>query len=217
MNHKISPSLLSADFTNLGRDIEIVNDSEADWFHLDVMDGIFVPNISFGQPVISKIKQISKKPLDVHLMITDPDRYIKEFKDCGADILTVHYEACQHLHRTINRIKDLGMVAGVALNPHTSISLLENIIKDLDLIMIMSVNPGFGGQTFIENTHNKVSQLREMIIRCGTNCLIEVDGGINLENAKELIHSGADILVAGKTVFGSKKPLETINELKNLI
>ena len=210
----IAPSLLSADFGNLQKDIEFVNNSNADWFHLDIMDGVFVPNISFGFPVISYIKKFAKKPLDVHLMIVQPERYIKEFKKAGADILTVHYEAVTHLHRTIYSIKDEGMKAGVVLNPHTNVILLEDIIRDLDLVLLMSVNPGFGGQTFIENTYSKIEKLNELIISKDANVLIEVDGGVNTTNSKKLVKAGADVLVAGNAIFKSDDPLKTIDELK---
>lgn len=212
----ISPSLLSADFTNLKDDIEMVNKSEADWFHLDIMDGVFVPNISYGLPVVEQINKLAEKPLDVHLMIIDPDRYIEAFKKAGADILTVHYEACTHLHRTVQNIKQNGMKAGVSLNPHTPVSVLEDIIGDLDLVLLMSVNPGFGGQSFIENTYNKVEKLKNLITEKNANTIIEIDGGVNLETGKKLIDAGANALVAGSFVFGSSDPTETISKLKNL-
>lgn len=212
----IAPSVLSSDFANLQRDVEMINNSDADWFHVDVMDGVFVPNISFGFPVIKAIKKHAKKPLDVHLMIENPDDYVAEFKESGADILTVHYEACTHLHRTIQNIKANGMQAGVALNPHTPIELLENVIEDLDLVLIMSVNPGFGGQKFIENAVYKVEQLANLIHKKGSHAKIEVDGGVNLETGKRLVMAGADALVAGSFVFGSDNPSETITKLKGL-
>ena len=212
----IAPSILAADFANLQSDIEIVNRSKADWFHLDVMDGVFVPNISFGIPVIKAIKKHATKPLDVHLMIVDPDRFIKDFKKAGADILTVHYEACTHLHRTLQAIKAEGMKAGVSLNPHTPVSLLKEVINDIDVVLIMSVNPGFGGQKFIENTYNKVKELRDLIDRSKSETLIEIDGGVNLETGAKLLKSGADALVAGSFVFRSEDPENTISELKKL-
>mgnify|MGYP003429355711 FL=1 len=215
MSNIISPSLLSADFGNLSSDIQILNNSEADWLHLDIMDGIFVPNISFGMPIVRKVRELSEKPLDVHLMIMQPERYIEEFKRCGADLLTVHYEACTHLHRTIHQIKDMDMLAGVALNPHTPISLLEDIINDVDLVLIMSVNPGFGGQKFIERTYQKVRDLKEMIECNGSETLIEVDGGVNLDNAPLLREAGVDAFVAGNTVFKAANPIETISLLKD--
>jgi ribulose-phosphate 3-epimerase len=216
MAHLISPSLLSADFGNLQKDIEMINQSEADWFHLDIMDGVFVPNISFGFPVIKFIKKHAKKPLDVHLMIVDPDRYIEDFQKAGADLLTVHYETCNHLHRTIQNIKSKKMKAGVSLNPHTPVNLLKDIIADLDLVLIMSVNPGFGGQKFIPNTIDKIKELKELIIQKNSNALIEVDGGIDNKNAKILIEAGCDVLVAGSYIFGSQNQLETIKDLKTL-
>ena len=216
MAHLIAPSILSADFANLQRDIEMINSSEADWFHIDVMDGVFVPNISFGFPVIRQINKYAKKPLDVHLMIVEPDRYFERFKEVGADIISVHYEACQHLHRSIQAIKALGLKAGVVLNPHASVYVLEDILADVDLVMLMSVNPGFGGQKFIKNTIVKIERLKELIAKTGSNAVIEVDGGVNLSNAVDLIRAGADVLVAGNTVFGSDDPVETISKLKNI-
>jgi ribulose-phosphate 3-epimerase len=216
MKHLIAPSILSADFANLQADVEMINDSYADWFHVDVMDGVFVPNISFGFPVITAIKHYAKKPLDVHLMIVDPDRYLEQFKKAGADILTVHIEACTHLHRTVSAIKQLGMKAGVALNPHTSVNLLEDIIEDIDLVCLMSVNPGFGGQKFIENTYDKIKKLRALALAKGTDLLIEVDGGVSTHNALALLKAGADVLVAGNAVFGDENPQGIITELKKL-
>jgi ribulose-phosphate 3-epimerase len=214
MSRLIAPSILSADFNRLGKDIEMINKSEADYIHFDVMDGVFVPNISFGIPVIQHVNKIAQKPLDVHLMIVDPDRFIEPFVKAGASILTVHYEACQHLHRTIQQIKSFGVKASVCLNPHTPVFLLEEIISDLDMVLLMSVNPGFGGQAFIENTYKKVKQLKALIEKSGADCLIEVDGGVNNETGKLLFEAGADVLVAGSFVFNSENPSETISKLK---
>jgi len=216
LNHKISPSILAADFNNLGKDILMINQSEADWIHFDVMDGVFVPNISFGLPVIQAVKKLADKPLDVHLMIINPDPFIKPFRDSGADILTVHYEVCNHLHRTVGAIKNEGMKAGVCLNPHTPVHLLEDIINEIDVVLLMSVNPGFGGQKFIENTYLKVLNLRRMIEEKGADTLIEIDGGVNLETGKLLFEAGADVLVAGSFVFDSKNPILTIHQLRNV-
>jgi len=214
MKYRIAPSVLSADFANLQNDIEMINRSKADWFHVDVMDGVFVPNISFGMPVVKAIHKHAKKPLDVHLMIVDPDRYIQDFKACGAEILTVHFEACTHLHRTLQAIRNAGMRAGVAINPHTPVTALTDILSDVDLVLLMSVNPGFGGQSFIENTFNKLTQLKKLREEKGLSFLIEIDGGVNGTNADKLIHAGADVLVAGNFVFSSANPEATIEALK---
>ncbi|MBE6330188.1 MAG: ribulose-phosphate 3-epimerase [Bacteroidales bacterium] len=216
MAHLIAPSLLSADFSDLRKDIEMVNSSVADWFHLDVMDGVFVPNISFGTPVIEAVKRYASKPLDVHLMIVNPDKFIDDYHKMGADVLNVHCEACTHLHRTIQKIKSLGMKAGVTLNPHTSITAVEEILPDLDVVMLMSVNPGFGGQKFIENTLDKTSRLKDLIGKRNSKALIEIDGGVNFETGEKLLKSGADILVAGSFVFGASDPIDTIEKLKAL-
>ena len=215
-NTLIAPSVLSADFANLQRDIEMINNSDADWFHVDIMDGVFVPNISFGMPVLEAISRHAKKTVDVHLMIVNPDQYIKTFAELGANNLTVHFEACTHLHRTLQAIKAEGMKAGVAINPHTNVSLLEDIINDIDLVCIMSVNPGFGGQSFIENTYNKVKSLKEIITRNNASTLIEIDGGVSDKNAAKLVEAGADVLVAGNYVFKSDNPVTTITGLKKM-
>lgn len=215
MNHLVAPSILAADFANLQRDIELINNSEADWVHVDIMDGQFVPNISFGFPVIKAFKKHSKKPLDVHLMIVEPDRYLKDFKEAGASIITVHLEACPNLHRTIQFIKELGCKAGVALNPHSPVSLLADIISDLDLVLIMSVNPGFGGQRFIEHTYKKLDDINKLSKQLNPGLLIEVDGGVDINNASKLIAAGAQVLVAGSSVFSANNPTEAITYLKN--
>ncbi len=215
-HHRIAPSILSADFANLQESVEMLNASEADWIHVDIMDGVFVPNMSFGFPVLQSIKFHAKKPLDVHLMIVDPDRYLERFKEAGARGLTVHYEACTHLHRTIHAIKELGMRAGVAINPHTPIQALEPIIKDIDLVCVMSVNPGFGGQKFIEGTYAKVRALKQLIIANEAHALIEIDGGVSHHNSLALLKAGADVLVAGNAVFSSEDPIETIAEMKGM-
>jgi len=217
MGHLVSPSILEADFGNLARDILLINKSIADWIHCDIMDGVFVPNISFGFPVIEHVKRIAKKPLDVHLMIMDPDRYLTRFREAGADILTVQYEACVHLQRTVTEIRKLGMKAGIAINPHTPVMLLKNILQYIDMVLIMTVNPGFGGQSFIMESYNKIAELRKMIDEGGYNVLIEVDGGIDTENARKLVEKGVNVLVAGNSVFSSKDPVETIRKLKELI
>ena len=216
MSHLVAPSMLSADFTNLQKEVEFVNHSEADWFHLDVMDGMFVPNITFGMPVIAQMKKHAQKPFDVHLMIEAPDRYIADFAKAGADILSVQYETCPHLHRTVQLIKSHGMKASVALNPHTPVSVLEDILPDLDMVLVMSVNPGFGGQSFIENTYRKLEKITEMKSRLNKELLIEVDGGVTLNNAADLVKAGVDVLVAGSTVFKSGDPEKTISELKSV-
>ena len=214
--HLIAPSVLAADFSNLQRDIEMINESDADWFHIDIMDGVFVPNISFGMPVLRDIKKHAKKTIDVHLMIVNPDQYIETFASLGADILTVHWEACTHMHRTIQAIKASDMKAGIALNPHSSVNQLKDIIKDIDLVCLMSVNPGFGGQSFIENTFDKVKELKELIQSSRSDCQLEIDGGVTNENAKKLVQAGVNILVAGSYIFKSSNPTETISKLVNL-
>lgn len=216
MKHKIAPSLLAADFLHLQKEVEMINNSEADWLHMDIMDGVFVPNISFGFPVLDAVKPILKKPMDVHLMIVEPQKFVKEVAAVGAYMMNVHYEACTHLHRTIGAIKEAGMKAAVTLNPHSPISLLEDIIQDLDMVLLMSVNPGFGGQRFIEHSVNKTARLKEMIRERGLDTLIEVDGGVNLETGKRLLEAGADVLVAGSFVFSSPDPIQTIKELKEM-
>lgn len=217
MGHLVSPSLLAADFGNLANDVLLINKSMADWIHCDIMDGLFVPNISFGFPIIKHVKKIAEKPLDVHLMIMDPDRYLTRFREAGADILTVQYEACVHLQRTVTEIRNLGMKAGVAINPHTPVMLLKNILQYIDMVLIMTVNPGFGGQSFIMESFNKIAELRKMIDERGYNVLIEVDGGIDTENARKLVETGVNVLVAGYSVFSSKDPVDTIRRLKELI
>jgi ribulose-phosphate 3-epimerase len=215
MSRLIAPSLLAADFANLQRDIEMINNSEADWIHLDIMDGIFVPNISFGIPVVQAVKKYARKPLDVHLMIMEPDKFLQKFRDAGADLLNVHIEVCKHLHRTIEEIKEMGLRAGVTLNPHTPVHMLEEIIQYIDMVLIMSVNPGYGGQKFIETSLDKIRKTKSLVDHTGSKALIEVDGGVDLSNAALLYEAGVDILVAGTTVFQSKDPLKMIGELKN--
>jgi ribulose-phosphate 3-epimerase len=210
----IAPSILAADFANLQREVVMLNDSAADWIHVDIMDGVFVPNISFGIPVTAAIKRHAKKPLDVHLMIVHPERYVEEFRKAGAEIISVHAEACPHLHRNVQQIKALGAKAGVAINPHTPVSVLEHVIQDIDLVCLMSVNPGFGGQKFIEETYNKVGELKNLIVRKSSNALIEIDGGVNQQNAPLLARAGADVLVAGNFVFSAENPVKVIATLK---
>ena len=215
MSNKIAPSILSADFLNLQRDIEMINESEADWIHLDIMDGVFVPNLTFGIPIISAVNKFSKKPLDVHMMVVDPDRYFKYFRDAGASLISFHYESSRHIHRSVHAIKSLGVKAGVAINPHSNVDLLEDIISDLDFVCLMAVNPGFGGQRFIERTYTKIDKLKDLIKKNNSSALIEVDGGVDQKNAPELFRTGADILVTGNTVFSSKNPKNTIALMKN--
>jgi ribulose-phosphate 3-epimerase len=214
MKNLVAPSLLSADFYNLKSAVELIENSDADWYHLDIMDGVFVPNISFGLPILKSLKKHTTKPFDTHLMIVEPDRYIDDFHKAGADLLVVHYEACTHLHRTISKIKSTGMKAGVSLNPHTSVQLLKDVIQDLDMVLLMSVNPGFGGQSFIENTYNKIKDLKEIINEKNPDCLIQIDGGVTEKNAKQLVDAGADVLVAGSYVFGAEDPKEAIKKIK---
>ncbi len=214
MSHLVAPSLLAADFANLASEVEMINDSEADWIHLDIMDGLFVPNISFGFPVVEAVSDLASKPLDVHLMIVDPDRYLERFRGAGASYLTVQFEACNHLHRTVTEIRRLGMKAGVALNPHSPVILIKDILPYIDMVLLMTVNPGYGGQTFIPGSFNKIGELRSMIDEGGYEVLIEVDGGVDLHNAPMLVHAGVDVLVAGSTVFSSSDPAETIRRLR---
>ncbi len=214
MPHLLAPSLLSADFLHLGEAVDMINQSEADWFHLDIMDGLFVPNLSFGLPVVQAISKSTKKPLDVHLMIVQPERYVSQFRDAGANILSVHYEACTHLHRCLQDIRNKGMKAGVVLNPHSPVSLLGDILEEADMVLLMAVNPGFGGQSFISNVLQKISELRQMVVKKGLNTLIEIDGGVSLDNKNDLISAGADVLVAGNAVFNTPNPLETIKLFK---
>jgi len=214
MSHLISASILNADFSNLQKEIEMINSSESDWFHLDVMDGVFVPNISFGFPIVEQVKKYAQKPLDVHLMIVEPEKYIERFEEAGADIISVHYEACTHLHRTVQQIKSLGIKAGVVLNPHSPVSVLEDVIQDVDLVLIMTVNPGYGGQKFIENSYKKITRLKKMIVEKGSSALIQVDGGVDLTNTRKLVDAGVDVLVIGSFIFKSENPLETIVKLK---
>ena len=216
MNPLIAPSILAADFANLEREVKMINESQADWIHIDIMDGVFVPNLSMGVPVVEAINRHAKKPLDVHLMIVNPEKYVEAFQKAGAQVISVHLEACHHLHRNIQQVKSLGIKAGVAINPHTPISSLEEVIADIDLVCLMSVNPGFGGQKFIENTYQKVGDLKELILRKGSKALIEIDGGVNLQNASRLLQAGANVLVAGNFVFSSPKPQEVIQQLKTL-
>ena len=217
MSHLVAPSLLAADFANLASEVEMINDSEADWLHLDIMDGLFVPNISFGFPVMEAVRDLSSKPLDVHLMIVDPDRYLERFREAGASNLTVHFEACRNLHRTVTEIRRLGMKAGVTLNPHSPVILLKDILPYIDMVLLMTVNPGYGGQTFIPGSFNKIGELRSMIDEGGFDVMIEVDGGVDLHNAPMLVHAGVDVLVAGNTVFSSSDPAEVIRKLKQRV
>lgn len=216
MSHIVAPSILTADFGKLNQEIKMINESEADWVHFDVMDGVFVPNISFGLPIVKVVKKVSEKPLDVHLMIVEPERYFEEFKKAGADILSIHYEASRHLHRSVAAIKELGMKASVVLNPHTNVMLLEDILTDLDMVLIMTVNPGYGGQKFIENSYSKIDRLKNLIIKKNANTIIEVDGGVNLENTSKLLNAGANALVVGNTIFSSDDPTVTISKLKSI-